>query len=191
MKIRIGFVSNSSSSSFVCDVCGEEVSGWDMSVSEAEMVQCENGHTFCEEHMKKCEDKDIVKIYLEDSEWQKELSKKVKKMTGEEFNEWYEEDGDDILREAKSEGISHKFCPICSMDIVTKADQVRYLMKVYKITRQEVLDEIKKENKRRKKAHDDEYIKYVYAKENVKDIDIEIMKKFKTYDDFEKFLLID
>ena len=47
MKIRKGFVSNSSSSSFVCDVCGEEVSGMDMSLSEAEMYECENGHTFC------------------------------------------------------------------------------------------------------------------------------------------------
>ena len=29
MKVRIGFVSNSSSSSFVCDVCGEHAEGWD------------------------------------------------------------------------------------------------------------------------------------------------------------------
>ncbi len=50
MKIRTGFVSNSSSSSFVCDVCGEEISGMDICLSEAEMYQCENGHTFCEFH---------------------------------------------------------------------------------------------------------------------------------------------
>ena len=52
MKIRKGFVSNSSSSSFVCDVCGEEVSGMDMCLSEAEMSQCVNGHTFCNDHKK-------------------------------------------------------------------------------------------------------------------------------------------
>ena len=50
MKIRTGFVSNSSSSSFVCDVCGEECSGMDMCLSDAQMYQCENGHTFCESH---------------------------------------------------------------------------------------------------------------------------------------------
>lgn len=50
MKVRIGFVSNSSSSSFVCDVCGEEQSGWDMCLSEAEMSECVNGHTFCNDH---------------------------------------------------------------------------------------------------------------------------------------------
>lgn len=47
MKIRKGFISNSSSTSFICDVCGEEVSGMDMGLEEAEMYECENGHTFC------------------------------------------------------------------------------------------------------------------------------------------------
>lgn len=53
MKIRHGFVSNSSSSSFVCDVCGAECSGMDMSLSDAEMYRCENDHTFCQEHIVK------------------------------------------------------------------------------------------------------------------------------------------
>ena len=34
MKIRAGFVSNSSSSSFICDVCGDEVSGVDISLEK-------------------------------------------------------------------------------------------------------------------------------------------------------------
>src|SRR5512135_424322 len=50
MKTRNGFVSNSSSTSFTCDVCGEEASGMDLSCSEAGMVECLNGHTFCETH---------------------------------------------------------------------------------------------------------------------------------------------
>ena len=51
MKIRTKFVSNSSSSSYQCTVCGQEVSGWDMCLSEAEMTECVNGHCFCDEHM--------------------------------------------------------------------------------------------------------------------------------------------
>jgi hypothetical protein len=51
MKIRNGFVSNSSSSSFMCDFCGYIASGWDISLSEAEMHECEHGHVFCDEHM--------------------------------------------------------------------------------------------------------------------------------------------
>ena len=47
MKFRKDFVTNSSSSSFVCDICGNVESGWDMSLQEAEMVECVNGHTIC------------------------------------------------------------------------------------------------------------------------------------------------
>ena len=50
MKIRKGFVSNSSSSSFTCDFCGEDVSGYDLTRGEARMSTCENGHTICDDH---------------------------------------------------------------------------------------------------------------------------------------------
>ncbi len=50
MKIRRGFVSNSSSSSFVCDVCGENCSGMDMGLSDAEMFECVVGHVICDGH---------------------------------------------------------------------------------------------------------------------------------------------
>lgn len=48
MKKRNGFVSNSSSSNFICDSCGEAESGWDMGLSECEMFKCTNGHTIHE-----------------------------------------------------------------------------------------------------------------------------------------------
>lgn len=51
MKIRSGFVSNSSSSSFMCDVCGRTESGWDACLRDFGMVECVNGHEFCEEHL--------------------------------------------------------------------------------------------------------------------------------------------
>lgn len=51
MKYRLSFVTNSSSSSYICDVCGRHEEGWDMCLSEAEMMQCENGHTICEDEM--------------------------------------------------------------------------------------------------------------------------------------------
>jgi hypothetical protein len=46
MKTRKGFVSNSSSSSFICDISGETESGYDMCLSDAGMVKCINEHTF-------------------------------------------------------------------------------------------------------------------------------------------------
>ena len=52
MKTRSGFVSNSSSTSFTCDVCGTTESGWDASASDCGMCECEVGHVFCEGHQK-------------------------------------------------------------------------------------------------------------------------------------------
>jgi len=62
MKIRIGFVSNSSSSSFICNITGEEYTSMDPSMIDAEMCVCENGHIFLDEFLvgdfKKFEDYD-------------------------------------------------------------------------------------------------------------------------------------
>lgn len=51
MKVRKGFVSNSSSSSFICNYCGCIEAGYDMSLSDFDMLQCEEGHEFHIEHM--------------------------------------------------------------------------------------------------------------------------------------------
>ena len=59
MKIRNGFVSNSSSSSFVCAVCGREESGMDMSLTDCEMSECVNGHIICNDEL--LEDVKIIK----------------------------------------------------------------------------------------------------------------------------------
>ena len=47
MKVRNGFVSNSSSSSFICELCGRQESGWDACPDEFDMCECENGHVIC------------------------------------------------------------------------------------------------------------------------------------------------
>jgi len=51
MKIRNGFVSNSSSSSFVCCVCARSEVVYDGSLGDVGMAQCVNGHTICQEEL--------------------------------------------------------------------------------------------------------------------------------------------
>ena len=51
MKIRTGFVSNSSSSSFICDITGNCFSGMNAELADSDMYMCANGHTFQEEFL--------------------------------------------------------------------------------------------------------------------------------------------
>ena len=51
MKYRSDFVTNSSSSSYVCEICKREGSGFDLGLSDLGFVECVNGHIFCEEHL--------------------------------------------------------------------------------------------------------------------------------------------
>lgn len=53
MKVRNGFVSNSSSSSFLCNVCGEIEGGFDCSLYDLGMSECEHGHIFHNGHAEK------------------------------------------------------------------------------------------------------------------------------------------
>jgi len=50
MITRFAFVSNSSSTSFICEVCGETVSGYDQGHGDFDMFSCVFGHIVCLEH---------------------------------------------------------------------------------------------------------------------------------------------
>jgi len=117
MKIRKGFVSNSSSSSFVCEVCGEEVSGMDMSLEEAEMYECKNGHTFCQYHA------------LDNEALEERLSG-----GGDED----EDELSDLIYK-----LPEQYCPLCHFDSVCEADLIRYLLKNTKRSREDVAKKLR------------------------------------------------
>ena len=52
MKKRTGFVSNSSSSSFICEICGRSEYGFNEDIADFDMCECENGHIMCQKHVR-------------------------------------------------------------------------------------------------------------------------------------------
>ena len=131
MKIRSGFVSNSSSSSFICDVCGENVSGMDICLSEAEMCECSKGHTVCDSHLDKSLEDAFNEMSLEEK---KEYCKRF--MYGEERKlevDNLDEDGleDLYLTDIESESryeMPSKSCPCCNLTIPTTKQLLDFML---------------------------------------------------------------
>ena len=117
MKTRNGLVSNSSSSSFVCSICGGIESGMDISLSDLDMIQCVNGHTLHNDCKSKYINDDSVDIAVE---------------TGDEDDD---EDGDGE--------ISPKHCPICTLQALTDDNELDFLRWVHCSTKEDSLKTIK------------------------------------------------
>lgn len=148
MKKRKGFVSNSSSSSFICDVCGEIESGYDASLSDFDMSECVVGHTFYNNYKVK-EFKDLSKdtivelivnsqIYPDweiedkkekDADFLKRKSKFLKELTDEKIEEYLEDEdfGDEIKSGYE---VPIEMCPICSFEYITNNDAKNYMLKI-------------------------------------------------------------
>ena len=125
MKKRFGFVSNSSSSSFICCVCGGVESDMDASLCDVGMVQCELEHEFHE---------DCVK-----GKMKKALEAHLSK-----FDEDEDEDGENYLDSWElRESVPVEACPVCSMVELLTEDETAYLRKKLNMTRKEVIAEIK------------------------------------------------
>lgn len=187
IKYRKCHVTNSSSSSFVCDICGRVESGWDIGVEDAEMYECVNGHTFCwDEALINYGDKeDLIRMILEEG-WNKTYSRDI--IPEEKLNNMEWED----LMEFTENGycVPEGFCPICNFIEYSESDLSKYLLKEYGISRDEVFAEVKAFNKRRKKLYDNEYITYVCKRFNLNPTEIVAgwKDRFGTYEAFNKYL---
>lgn len=192
MKFRKGFVTNSSSSSFVCEICGRTESGFDLSLRDVEMMECVNGHVFCiDESLELPQKEEIVKYIIEN----------------QLYHNWYgdvnEYNAADVLSAMDVEDLFDKYCsdggfydvpefvcPICQFHEYSEYDMAQYLLKEYGIPRDEVFTEVKKFNKRRKKLYDSEYITYVCREHNLNPTEIASTWKdrFGTYAEFNRYI---
>lgn len=160
MKRRTSFITNSSSSSFVCEVCGHTEGGFDVCASDVGFTQCEQGHEFCEHHKLDTEITiEQLKVRLQEliddelkyakentgrwaercaeraKEYQETLSQ-VEQMEPEEIREEYLKLFDELPPE---------FCPICSLSTIRDADILMYIAKKTGVKTSEVEHEIQQQ----------------------------------------------
>lgn len=135
MKIRHSFVTNSSSSSYVCSVCGCDESGWDLCLSDVAMTTCANSHTFCDSHAKEMSNKESIKAYM----------KKCKIYKEETFEEEYESGEFDCYLNDIRYDAPVEMCPVCQFDTLCDDDGLKYIMKKHGLTKESILANIKAE----------------------------------------------
>lgn len=196
MKIRSDFVTNSSSSSFICEICGNTASGWDISLDEAEMYECVNGHVFCrDEALAMPTRAEMLKMILE-NEWNRDKWDRniydYRDFTEEELLKMnnYDLFNDFCCEEGGGYGVPECVCPICQFIEYSEDDLSAYLLKEYGVPRDEVFAEVKALNKRRKKLYENEYITYVCKKFDLNPTEIVAAwkEKFGTYRTFKEYI---
>lgn len=129
MKIRKGFVSNSSSSSFLCEICGAMESGYDTCASELGFANLPCGHTICESEILSLSDDEFAK-FVEDELKQYETKKTesqysvncFKKLGGLDVFEIDKLPIKDKYYKLTRKKYIKEQCPICTNKVVLEKD---------------------------------------------------------------------
>ena len=147
MKVRYGFVSNSSSSSFTCLVCGSTESGMDASASDFDFIECDNGHLFCNTHMIRNKVKDELEQKIQKIRNRKEeyyITRLEEALKIKDKDEKIEEI-DSILEDIGDGAVDSTLCPICQFLNPLEPQFSFWLLKKLEWTQKEALKKIKEE----------------------------------------------
>lgn len=126
MKSRRGFVSNSSTTSFLCEVCGTH-EGFSDCIGHNEMgfVCCPNGHGLCKGHIIKDapettvdEMREALRIEAEASSWHDYDPTWDDDTVWDKYDDWFYESD-----------INEQQCPICQFDTISQYNAQKYLLK--------------------------------------------------------------
>jgi len=147
MKTRNGFISNSSSTSFICDVCSHMESGMDASARDLGFETCVNGHVFCDSHVEnlpKQTPADIRKDIKEQITSDKYWDETTKKSALDELDDTLDDDIEELFEESYSDdGVAACQCPICTFTELSTDDGFAFLKKNSGFANKEILDAIK------------------------------------------------
>ena len=192
MKTRRGFVSNSSTTSYTCEMCGETASGFDSaSIEDFGFFCCENGHELCLEHQLDVDDLTTEEkrgILLEDNKEyiEREPGQLQELMEGDEdyVNDWWADEGHNSYE------VPAIYCPICQFLEISNSDTAAFLLRETGVPREDAFKFVKEQNKRRKKLYDSEYIMYVQMTlgRDISMLSTELKERFGTYKAFMRWL---
>lgn len=140
MRVRNSFVTNSSSTCYVCQVSGERASGMDIDPLDLGVRECFNGHEFMEDYMiggelTIDEKRELLRAYF--TKWDypsylTELETADDDWVTDTYPDWI---GEHVVP------ASH--CPICQMTHITDRDMLHYLLCHIPINREEVADKMR------------------------------------------------
>lgn len=120
MKIRTCFVSNSSSSSFICSTNGTLYAGMDLSPEDYEYCVCSKGHCFSYADAINTEQPSTRILYDDDSNYKEDYE--------------YEDFSDYREKHYSYDSCPSIYCPCCQMETVALDDCLRYILKKLNLT---------------------------------------------------------
>ena len=150
MKIRTGFVSNSSSSSFTCEICGLTESGYDQGPRDLGYYSCVREHVFCECHLVEVDldavKENVLNFIIERNAKNAANGYKSDKMTEEVVLKMENTEELISLFYNNYYGVPSICCPICSLETVRDYDLLNYVLKMSNMTKEKLIEQLKKDH---------------------------------------------
>lgn len=146
MKVRNCFVSNSSSSSFICCISGREAGGYDVVLDDVDMIACNRHHImdrdYVQEFARKIQERNSYEEFLNmiPKEFRTRCRKIIDELGGYSGCVIY--DMIDEINVFRYE-LPCTLCPVCNLEYFTDEMLLKYILWDSGYTRKELKDNIR------------------------------------------------